>query len=168
MIYLLFFIVVLCILFLVVTARKRFNRHQHNVVKSERILQKINSFQYAGQKLNYLRKIDPFVFEELLLSAYQKRDYSIVRNLKYTGDGGIDGLVYDKEGNEILIQAKRYSSYVNPKHLDDFLNLVNSSSAIKGKFIHTGKTGKQTYSTYKNSNIEIISGSNLLQLLNTN
>jgi len=164
MMYLLFSIACIGILYLFIRPRK-YNRHKRNVLKSATILQKINSFDHAGQKLNYLRKIDPFVFEELLLSAFEKQDYSIVRNRKYTGDGGIDGLIFDKDGNKILIQAKRYKSYINPKHIDEFLALVNSSNAIRGKFIHTGKTGKTTYSAYKNTNIDIISGSKLLTLL---
>ncbi len=144
-----------------------YSRHKRNILKSKTILQKIHSFAHAGQKMNYLRKIDPFVFEELLLTAFEKKGYSIIRNRKYTGDGGIDGLIFDKDGNKVLIQAKRYTSYINPRHLDEFQVLVNNSNAIQGKFVHTGKTGKQTYSSYKNTNIDIISGSRLLDLINT-
>ncbi|MEX6059375.1 restriction endonuclease [Enterobacter hormaechei] len=42
-------------------------------------------------KINYLRKIDPFVFEELLLEGFEAHGFRTIRNKRYTGDGGIDG-----------------------------------------------------------------------------
>jgi len=46
------------------------------------------------KKLNYsiayLRKIDPYVFEELLLEALLSKGFKITRNKRYSGDGGID------------------------------------------------------------------------------
>ncbi|WP_192840691.1 restriction endonuclease, partial [Enterobacter hormaechei] len=43
--------------------------------------------------MNYLRKIDPFVFEELLLEGFEAHGFRTIRNKRYTGDGGIDGQV---------------------------------------------------------------------------
>lgn len=138
-----------------------------NIRKADVILQKINSFPEVNQEAKaicYLRKIDPFVFEELLLNAFKLKGFTIERNKRYTHDGGIDGKVY-LNGKLILIQAKRYKSYVNTKHLSEFLALVQTSGACKGYFIHTGKTGKETYQKYRNSEIEIISGDKLIKLI---
>ncbi len=36
------------------------------------------------QKINYLRKIDPFVFEELLLEGFEAHGFRTIRNKRYT------------------------------------------------------------------------------------
>jgi restriction system protein len=139
-------------------------KHIYYIKQADVVLSTINSFSYPGQKLNYLRKINPFIFEELLLTAFQKKGYKIKRNKKYTGDGGIDGIIFNNK-NKILIQAKRYSNYINPKHLKEFEILVLKNKC-KGYFIHTGKTSTDIYKENQNNlNISIISGNKLLNLL---
>lgn len=43
--------------------------------------------------MRYLRKINPYVFEELLLLALERQGLTVVRNASYSGDGGTDGQV---------------------------------------------------------------------------
>lgn len=156
---------ILLFLFLLRFFKKpRYNKHKVNIVKANKILKKVNSFQYPGQKINYLRKIDPFVFEEFLLSAFRNRGFKIRRNKRYTGDGGIDGIVFDPAGKKYLVQAKRYSSYINPEHVKTFQELVLKTKSHGGFFIHTGKTGKASY-LHLQKNIKIISGNVLLDLI---
>lgn len=109
----------------------------------------------------YLRKIDPYVFEELLLEALLSKGFQITRNKRYSGDGGIDGKAVYKE-QLYFIQAKRYKKYVSAQQLDKFEKVVGKE---KGLFIHTGKTGQCTYEKYKHSNIDIVSGQRLIKLL---
>lgn len=144
--------------------RNKNYRHTKNIKASKKILSKIGSFHNNGAKINYLRCIDPFVFEEMILTAYQNKGLKIRRNKKYTGDGGIDGQVFiDKK--LYLIQAKRYSSYINPYHVSNFSEVIKKNRAAGGFFIHTGKTGKKAHVNL-DSNIKIISGEELLNLLN--
>lgn len=154
------------LVFLFLTKRKNY-RHRRKIKTGEKVLAKINSFSYPGAKLNYLKKIDPFVFEELLLSAFKEKGFQIRRNKRYTGDGGIDGIMWDDKKRKYLIQAKRYSSYVSKQHIKDFETLVASKKCYSGFFIHTGKTGKNTYKDFSKSNIHIVSGDRLLKLINT-
>lgn len=140
------------------------SRHRRNVIKSKKIIKKINTFNYSGQKINYLRKVDPFVFEELILSAFEKKGFEILRNKKYTGDGGIDGTIYDIQNNKYLIQAKRYSNHINLAHIKEFGALLQENKC-KGFFIHTGKTGKQSLKESYNYNMTIISGNKLIELI---
>lgn len=143
-------------------------RHSRNYRKAKKISHKINNqdFFYDSAILSYLRKIDPFVFEELLLYTFKKRGYKIYRNKRYTGDGGIDGKVRI-DGYVYYIQAKRYQSYINYEHVVDFNNLCKRFNK-KGFFIHTGKTGEASIKIAKcnNSNIQIISGQMLTDFLN--
>lgn len=138
-------------------------KHRKKLKQAINISKKINSgyFPYPSAIFNYLRKIDPFVFEELLLYTFKKRGYKVYRNKRYTGDGGIDGKV--KIDNKIyFIQAKRYQSYVNFQHLVEFDNLCNRCKTY-GFFIHTGKTGSESKKV--NKNIQIVSGDYLLKFL---
>ena len=156
------------LLFFSFAGKKGRIRQRKNIKTADKVIKQLSCFSGENKEariLSYLRKIDPFVFEELLLTSFEKLGYIIERNDRYTGDGGIDGRVY-LNGKLYLIQAKRYKSYVNTKHLSDFLQLVNQTEQAEGGyFIHTGKTGKETYQLYKNSRIEIISGDKLINLI---
>lgn len=160
-----FIILLLVLILFVLYYTKSFNRHKYNQRISKNILLKINSFQYEGQKINYLRKINPFVFEELLLDAFLQKGYTIKRNKRYTNDGGIDGIVF-KDDIKYLIQAKRYKSYVNNADLISFIELTKKHNC-RGFFCHTGKTGKNGKTLYNQTDsVEIYSGSKLLLLIN--
>lgn len=143
-------------------------RQQRNIRKAEKVIRFLSGFsgESAPRRiLGYLRRIDPFVFEELLLTAFERKGYRVKRGERYTGDGGIDGRVY-RDGELYLIQAKRYKSYVSARHLENFLRLVETTKEAKGGyFIHTGKTGKDTYALYRHTKVEIISGDKLIELI---
>ena len=153
-------------------SRKKFNRHKHNWKKAIQIIEKLKSFEgenTEGRKLGYLRKIDPFVFEEVLLYSMKMKGLKVIRNKRYTGDGGIDGKMIDKNKVRYLIQAKRYKSHITLSHVKEFIQLVNKDRwANKGLFIHTGKTGKGVYEELKNQPIQIVSGQKLIDLVTIN
>ncbi|MFV3198328.1 restriction endonuclease, partial [Klebsiella pneumoniae] len=131
-----------------------------------RVIDKINTFPHFGQKIAYLRKIDPFVFEELLLEGFERRGFEVIRNRRYTGDGGIDGRV-KIDGQTWLIQAKRYTSYIAVGHVRDFSDLLNATGA-RGFFCHTGKTREGTKSLIRgDSRMILVSGQKLLDLIAT-
>ncbi|KKN85069.1 hypothetical protein LCGC14_0282380 [marine sediment metagenome] len=131
---------------------------------AKRVLKRLAGIDHDGAKLAYLRRIDPFVFEELVLEAFERRGLKVQRNERYTGDGGIDGRIWSREGNLNLVQAKRYSKHINAQHMRDFIELVNRSGCY-GVFVHTGRTGslsRQLAQAHKR--ITIVSGAQLLQL----
>lgn len=154
-------------LFIIIFFRRRrvkSRKHYSNVKKSKFVLNKIREIKNPSQVMNYLRKIDPFVFEELILTALEADGFKVVRNDRYTGDGGIDGKVF--LGKDLYyIQAKRYPGKVVTSHIVDFENIV-IRDGVKGLFIHTGSTPLPGKDFAKRSNhIEIISGKKLLKLL---
>lgn len=138
-------------------------RHASKIRAAKKVLKRLQEINNPGQKISYLRKIDPFVFEELVLLAYKNQGHKIKRNKKYTGDGGIDGQVWIS-GQHYFIQAKRYSSAINPAHVTDFSKLVASNEGSMGLFVHTGRTGEKSKSNAINS-IGFVSGNKLLSLL---
>lgn len=48
---------------------------------------------------------------------------AVIRNTRYSGDGGTDGQVLI-DGERWLIQAKRYGRTIRPSHIDDFGDLL--------------------------------------------
>lgn len=111
----------------------------------------------------YIRKIDPFVFEELLLLSFKARGIKIQHNKRYTGDGGIDGIIF-LENKRYAIQAKRYTQHINASHSNHFKQAISSNRCSGGFFIHTGKSGQGVYQNL-DSSIYLISGANLHRLL---
>ena len=139
-------------------SRKK-RRHRKNIQTTFTLLEKFQSFPPESRD----RKIDPYVFEELLLTAFQNKGFKIQRGMRYSGDGGVDGQV-SKDDINYLIQAKRYRGYVNKDHVKQFILLANQRKS-PGLFIHTGRTGKGVRELVYGTNVQIISGSKLIQLL---
>lgn len=138
-------------------------RHRKNIKEAKTLIKRFRSWEgenIAPRVMGYLRKIDPLVFEEIILTALHDAGARIKRNRRYTGDGGVDGVFYLK-GNKWLIQAKRYSSAINPQHVADFARICDGGNGI---FVHTGRTGNKSKEA-KPANVSIISGSNLVNLI---
>lgn len=142
------------------------NRHQRKIRQAAKILKRIRSFQgeHVNQKIfSYLRKIDCFVFEEMILTCFKEAGCKIIRNKRYTGDGGIDGRVII-DGALHLVQCKRYKQYINRRDVQIFDHKVTEYKAKKGFFVHTGKTGKASQEQHY-TNVKMISGARLITLL---
>ena len=121
---------------------RKYRRHEGKASQAERVLAKLLSFtgdRALAQTLGYLRKIDPYVFEELVLCTLERQGIAVVRNASYSGDGGLDGeFVY--KGCRYLVQAKRYVGTINAAHVQAFGTLIAARQAQGGLFIHTGRT----------------------------
>lgn len=141
-------------------------KHKKNIETSSEVLKKIRAFEgaYSSAKIfSYIRKISPYVFEELLLNVFEDNNFKVVRNKRYSGDGGIDGVVF-KDGNKYLIQAKRYSGNIQKRHIKSFEKIIIKERAEGGFFIHTGRTGKKI-PLEKSDKIKIISGERLVKFI---
>ncbi|MMZ45366.1 Restriction endonuclease [compost metagenome] len=145
-------------------SQRRHRRYQRQAV---RILARIPQLRDDAARLVYLRKINPYVFEEMLMTAFARQGYRIKRNARYSGDGGVDGQVWIN-GQRWLIQAKRYSSSISSQHVLDFGALVRQERC-RGFFVHTGRTGEVSREALRTvPDISLISGNRLLKLLSGN
>ncbi|ECA1950166.1 restriction endonuclease [Salmonella enterica subsp. enterica serovar Virchow] len=139
-------------------------RHNRYRQAAGRVLARLPQLATDGARLNYLRKINPYVFEELLLLALARQGLEVVRNRSYSGDGGLDGQVFIG-GRRWLIQAKRYSRAIVPGHVEEFGALLLREQCA-GLFIHTGRTGKKSYDSLRRCpSVHLVSGQRLLRLL---
>lgn len=143
--------------------------HRTRILKAARVFHLLQNAQFKEQPSRvfaYVRTIDPFVFEELLLAAFKSRGLKVIHNKRYTGDGGIDGIVILPTRQRIAIQAKRYQNHINSAHLKDFALAIKNHQCQGGFFIHSGKSGQAVYQNIP-ENIMLISGTNLHRLLVT-
>lgn len=143
--------------------------HLYRIRQAKKILKKLHEIDKIpnshGRIISYLRKINPYVFEELVLTAIENSNIYVVRNKRYSGDGGIDGIFKMKQG-KVLVQCKRYGSYINNQHVLELTQLVKEKKYYFGVFVHTGKTGDKSKNIMKvEKNILFISGSVLVNLL---
>lgn len=116
-----------------------------------------------ARRIAYLRKLDPLVFEEMVLDAFARRGWVVERNCRYTGDGGLDGKVF-QDGDWVGIQCKRYKGAIQSAHVDRFAADLRGFGLSKGYFVHTGRTPADT--KHRQGNVTILSGAELIGFLN--
>lgn len=117
--------------------------HARQVARAIRVLARLTRFDGEHRVacvIAYLRKVDPYVFEELLLTAFARRGIAVRRNARYSGDGGIDGRLR-LGGERVYLQAKRYRTHIRAGDVRAFQTLV-AEQQVKGIFAHTGRTGR--------------------------
>lgn len=153
------------LLFIGYLLRERISwRHKLRRDQASRVRQRLRDIPEWGRQLAYLRKINPFTFEELILDALELKGYEVIRNSRYTGDGGIDGQVRVND-QLYYIQAKRYQGYIQAAHVAAFAQLCEHNN-VKGLFVHTGKTRPGTRQTlHENERLTLVSGKKLISLI---
>jgi len=147
--------------------RQTSNRHQQYIRLADSVLKRLRdriTVVQLPEALGILRKMNPYAFEELLLTCCQDQDWEIERNFRYTGDGGLDGRV-KIAGKLYLIQAKRYRGYINPKHIRDFYQVIQGERAHGGFFIHSGRTGELSKELFREYGISLLSGQRLVNFV---
>lgn len=142
--------------------------HRRNVRQSQRVLCVIRRFgdaAIAARCLAYLRQVDPLVFEEVILSALEDTGLLVIRNRRYTGDGGVDGAAWGPDVGWLAVQAKRYRGHVCREHVREFGNKIAQMHFDGGVFVHTGGSGAGIYDFLREDGIILLSGDRLVTLL---
>ena len=110
-------------------------------------------------------------FEHLIRELFEKEFVSAGGEVKVTqasSDGGVDAIAFDPDpirGGKIVIQAKRYTNVVGVAAVRDLYGTVMNEGATKGILVTTSDYGKDSYEFAKDKPITLLSGSNLLSLL---
>ena len=143
------------------------NKHQQYIRLANSVLKRLrdrSTIVQLPEALGILRKMNPYAFEELLLTCCHEKGWEIERNFRYSNDGGLDGRV-TIAGRLYLVQAKRYRGYINPKHIRDFYQVIQGEKAMGGFFIHTGKTGEMSKELLQKYQISLLSGQRLVDFV---
>lgn len=159
------------LLFLRFRSRKagtaRNGRHRRYQARAEAVihrLREIDPIRNPARAFSYLRSVNPYVFEEMVLTLLARRHLKIERSQSYSGDGGVDG-AFDLDGQRWLIQAKRYHRTINSQHVEAF-EQVCRKQGVQGMFIHTGRTGPSSRAVeVAAKHVRIVSGDDLLALI---
>ncbi len=82
----------------------KWDRKRHILCKIEasQQLKRLRRCDTPQKQITQLRGVNPFVFEEMILTALKHRRHQIKRNKRYSGDGGIDGQVRIKNDNYLI------------------------------------------------------------------
>jgi len=144
--------------------------HRRRIAASRRLLHTLRGFTgegVGGRVFAYLRTVDPLLYEETVLSTLEDAGAIVLRNLRYTGDGGIDGRCWlPGQGiRPFAIQCKRYGSAVAPRHVGEFCRAIAGGRFAGGLFIHCGRTGPLSYEALRGRSVHLVSGPVMLNLM---
>lgn len=84
-------------------------------------------------------------------------------------DGGVDAIAFDDDpirGGKFVIQAKRYNNVVPAAAVRELYGTVINEGAVKGILITTSSYGKDAHKFAKDKPLSLISGQELLGILN--
>lgn len=110
-------------------------------------------------------------FEHLVREIFEKEfreNGGEVKVTRASRDGGIDAVAFDPDpikGGKVVIQAKRYTNTVGVGAVRDLYGAVMNEGANKGILVTTSEFGPDSYSFANGKPLALISGSNLLFLL---
>lgn len=135
----------------------------------ERVYRDINK-QLSDDLLTEIMNQSPAFFEHLVVDLMKAMNYGEGDSTKLSGDGGIDGIIYeDRLGfSQIYIQAKRWepSSTIHKPEIQKFVGAMMGPPRVeKGLFITTAKfsQGAETYAAAQH--IILINGEKLTNLM---
>jgi restriction system protein len=114
-----------------------------------------------------LMELTPGEFENLITNLFEKMGLE-TRLTQPSRDGGVDCVAYDPRpifGGKVVIQAKRYKNTVGVSAVRDLFGTMQNEGASKGILVTTSGYGKASFEFAQNKPLELLSGSNLLYLL---
>lgn len=142
----------------------RLNRHDDRFTESYGVADNIdNSTNLAAMHWED--------FEHLIREIFEK-EFSInggeVKVTQASRDGGVDAIAFDPDpirGGKIVIQAKRYTNTVGVAAVRDLYGTVLNEGANKGILVTTSDYGPDSYEFANGKPLVLLSGGNLLHLL---
>jgi restriction system protein len=124
--------------------------------------------------LDLVNKMDPFLFEQLVIDLLVKMGYGgsreeAARVTKASGDEGIDGVINeDRLGLDVIyVQAKRWKDTVGRREIQSFVGALAGKKAQKGIFITASgfKKSASDYAKEVHQKVILIDGERLADLM---
>ena len=131
-----------------------------------RFIEKADVLKSLDSRPN-LAELSPGEFEMLMTNLFEKMGLE-TRQTQASRDGGVDCVAWDMRpviGGKVVIQAKRYRNTVGVSAVRDLYGTMMNEGAAKGILVATSGYGSSAYEFAKNKPIELITGSNLLSML---
>ena len=127
--------------------------------------------EFRSDETQNLASLDWQDFEHLVREVIEKEftgEGSEVHVTQASRDQGVDAIAFDSDpirGGKFVFQAKRYTNVVSVSAARDLYGTVINEGAVKGILITTSSFGPDTYEFVKDKPITLISGGELLGLL---
>ncbi len=140
------------------------NKEDHRFVEAYSVVEGIDT------RTN-LAAVDWMDFENLIRELFEKefsKNGGEVKITQASRDGGVDAIAFDPDpirGGKIVIQAKRYTNVVGVSAVRDLYGTVHNEGANKGILVTTATYGPDAYEFAKGKPLTLLSGSELLSLL---
>lgn len=133
-----------------------------------RFIEETDVLSTLDQRPN-LMELSPSEFEALIANLFKEMGLE-TRLTQASRDGGVDCVAYDPRpilGGKVVIQAKRYKNTVGVSAVRDLYGTLQNEGASKGILVTTSGFGKAAFEFANGKPMELISGNNLLYLLET-
>ncbi|MDQ1036484.1 restriction system protein [Streptomyces sp. V3I8] len=114
-----------------------------------------------------LYDMDPIVFENLVADLFRAMGMQAVTTQR-SNDGGVDVDALDPtpiRGGKIVVQVKRYRNTVPPTAVRDLYGTVQDAGANKGVLVTTSRFGPGSHTFANGKPLELVPGSELVDLL---
>ncbi|MGW3208783.1 restriction endonuclease [Streptomyces sp. NPDC001135] len=114
-----------------------------------------------------LYDMDPIAFENLVADVFRAMGMQAVTTQR-SNDGGVDVDALDPtpiRGGKIVVQVKRYRNTVPPTAVRDLYGTVQDTGANKGVLVTTSRFGPGSHAFANGKPLELISGTELVDLL---
>ena len=121
----------------------------------------------GGDEEPDLYAMDPLDFEDLVADLFRAMGMEAVTTQR-SNDGGVDVDALDPapiRGGKIVVQVKRYRNTVPPTAVRDLYGTVQDTGANKGVLVTTSKFGPGSHTFAAGKPLELISGTELVDLL---
>jgi restriction system protein len=131
-----------------------------------RFIEETDVLSTIDQRPN-LMELTPSEFETLITNLFEKMGLE-TRLTQASRDGGVDCVANDPRpifGGKVVIQAKRYKHTVGVSAVRDLFGTMQNEGASKGILVTTSGYGKASFEFADGKPLELLSGSNLLYLL---
>ncbi|MGV4982038.1 restriction endonuclease [Streptomyces sp. NRAIS4] len=122
---------------------------------------------HGGEDEPDLYEMDPIAFEHLVADVFRAMGMQAVTTQR-SNDGGVDVDALDPtpiRGGKIVVQVKRYRHTVPPTAVRDLYGTVQDAGANKGVLVTTSKFGPGSHAFADGKPLELISGTELVDLL---
>lgn len=122
---------------------------------------------HGGDEEPDLYAMDPIAFEDLVAELFRAMGMQAVTTQR-SNDGGVDVDALDPtpiRGGKIVVQVKRYRNTVPPTAVRDLYGTVQDAGANKGVLVTTSKFGPGSHTFANGKPLELIPGTELVDLL---
>jgi restriction system protein len=119
---------------------------------------------WSGLTLNQLQNLSPGEFEEYVTQhIFVRQGYQAI-NTPDVKDGGIDVLVYDRYGQQAVVQCKRYRGTVGEAVVRELYGTMVGNGATYAYLITTGAISAAAERWARGKPIELIDGRRLMEI----